>query len=218
MPCTWGNQGYGQRHAVSPLPCHVLLYHHKQVHPCGCSPHAPHTRTQPAPTFCCLIDILRDRILASCWQETQHTALISISESLKPKPCSEERAAPRNSNTGMRAVPSQPRALTLKAPLLHFHMYNTSRPLIQTRYSCKQHYSSKATAIIFAMATEKERRPCPRAMFCCSKNYEKSPRGGKVWLSWPRYRYSLWVWHTNNAMLVEKGRCRELYLNFTMFA
>lgn len=132
---------------------------------------------------------------------------------LKPKPCSEERADPRNMGTW--ATPSQPCDLTLKVPLLHFH--NTAQPLIQIRYSWKQYYSSKATAIIFAMTAEKERHHCPKAMFCCSKNDERSPRGGKVWLSWPCYRYSLSIWHTNNALLVEKGRHGELYLNFTMF-
>lgn len=115
------------------------------------------------------------------------------------------------------ATPSQPHALTLEVPLLHFHMSNTVRPLIQISYSWKQYYSSKARAIIFAMTTEKERHHCPKAMFCCSKNDERSPRGVKVWLSWPRYRHALSIWHTNNAMLVEKGRYEELYLNFTMF-
>lgn len=44
-------------------------------------PQVPYIRIQPTPAFCCLKDVLKDRILASCWQETQHAAPISRPES-----------------------------------------------------------------------------------------------------------------------------------------
>lgn len=151
--------------------------------------------------------------LASCWQETQRAAPISEpAESWTWSP-----AAHRNRSMGIRTAPSQPRALTLELLLLCSHLYNTSTPLTQIRYNWKWCYSSQVTTIISAMTMEKERHRCPKAMLCCSKNGERSPRGCKGRLSWPHYRYSLWTWHANNALLVKKCRCGQLYLNFTMF-
>lgn len=99
-------------------------------------------------------------------------------------------------------------------PLPHAQRINSP---VQIRYNWKQCYSSEATTIISAMTIEKERNRCPKALLCCSKNDKRSPSGRKARLSWPRYRYSLWTWHANNALLAKKHRCGELYLNFTTF-
>lgn len=102
MPCTWGNQGCGQHWAVPPLPCHVLLYQHTQVPPCACLPHAPHTRIQPTPAFCCLVDVLKNRILASCWHETQHTAPIIQPESWSQSPALRKEQPTRTERWDLR--------------------------------------------------------------------------------------------------------------------
>lgn len=126
------------------------------------------------------------------------------------KPCSKAGAA---AGTGAWAS-QQPRALTLEVPLLCSHMYNTSIPLTQIRYYWKRCYSSEATTTIPAMTMEEERHWYPEATLCCSKNGERSASGHKARLSWPHYRYSLRTCQANNALVVRKCRCGELYLNF----
>lgn len=169
MPCTWANQRHRQHHAVSPLSLHVLFYHHTEVHPYGCLPRAPHTRIQPTPTFCCIMDVLKDRILAGRRPNMQ---LPSANLKAKAKALLWGKSRPQEHGH-----------LSHTFPALWPNPESTSRPLpqhsttpIQIRYSWKQYYSSKATAIIFAMTAEKEKHHCPKAMFCCSKNDEKPQR------------------------------------------
>lgn len=211
ISCTQGNQGSGQYHAASPLSCHILLYQHTQVDPHGCSPctpanvqpqHfvAPNVPKERTSSFLLAGDPVCGFHQRSCWK-------------LDPKPCPGAGVA---AGTGAQAS-QRPRVLTLEASLLRSHMYNTSVPLIQIRCNWKRCYSSEATAIIPAMAMEKERHWYPEAMLCCSKNDERSPSGHKARLSWPHYRYSLQTCQANNALVVRKCRCEELYLNFKTF-